>query len=257
MTGLLLGAPRRSAGTAAAVAKRWIGWYLAHLNPDATIDDFQGAPGALKATGKRDSTDAYAGTFLSLARAYVEQTGDDRTLLDRFPLVQRVADAALRTQKRSGLTDARPDYAVAYLMDNCEVSTGLDDFSAFCRSVRKRTEAADYAERAGKVLAGIDNWLWDQTLGCYAWALHPDGKLESGLARWYPDWMANLMAVALLPEEERRNDLLVRLRRQFAAAPFPTPWKDEGARRRLAIGNTNDLEMVVWRGASSSPDTTR
>ena len=46
-------------------------WYAAHLNPDGTIDDHRGLPGALRPTGHYDSSDSYAATFLWLAQAYL------------------------------------------------------------------------------------------------------------------------------------------------------------------------------------------
>src|SRR5688500_3475789 len=39
-------------------ARHWTRWYDAHRNLDGTIFDYEGTPGAWKATGKYDSTDS-------------------------------------------------------------------------------------------------------------------------------------------------------------------------------------------------------
>lgn len=239
--GLLLGAPPRSRSQAASVAKKWIVWYTSHLNKDGTIDDHKGAPGALKATGKYDSSDAYSATFLSVALAYHEQTGDAQTLIDRYPTLLKIAEAALMTQQKSGLTHARPDYPVAYLMDNVEVWQGLSHFARLSRNIRQRQEHRQYTAEAEKLFAAIEQWLWTPTEGVYAWALHPDGKRETGIGKWYPGMMGNLMAIALLPVEERRDALLNRLSPQVTV-----PEK---------INKSEPLERLIWWSLATIPHT--
>lgn len=238
--GLLLGAPPRSRSVAASVSKNWIAWYTAHLNKDGTIDDHKGPTGALKATGKYDSSDAYAATFLSAAFAYHEQTGDAQTLIDRYPLLLKIAEAALLTQQRSGLTNARPDFPVAYLMDNLEVWQGLGHFARLSRNLRKRQEHRRFTAEAEKLFAAIEQWFWTPTEGVYAWALHPNGKRDTGIDRWYPGMMANLMAIAVLPVEERRDALLKRLEPQLNI-----PEK---------IDKSEPLERFIWWALAAIPN---
>lgn len=237
--GALLGAPPRSRTQAADLAKRWIRWYAGHLNKDGTIDDYKGPADALKATGKYDSSDAYAATFLAVCYAYHEQTGDAPLLFEHWDQVRQVAAAVLLTQQKSGLTHARPDYPVAYLMDNVEVWYGLNAFTRLCRNMRKKQEQKTYAEEVERVFNAIEQWFWSPTEGHYSWALHPNGKRESGLDKWYPHQMANLLTIALLPSEERRTALL---KRMGSIVTFPDK-----------ITKTAELERLVYWALASFP----
>ena len=209
--GMLLGAPPRSRTQSAAVAKSWITWYTSHLGKDGTIDEFRGPASALKSSGRYDNSDGTAATFLSAAYAYHEQTGDAPTLLDRYEQLQSIAEAALRTRQKSGLTHARADHPVAYLVNNLEVWQGLNHFSRLSKNVRKRRESLEYAGEAEKQFDAIEQWLWTPTEGVYAWALHPNGKRETSIEKWRPGMEANMAAIAMLPVEERRDALLKRL----------------------------------------------
>lgn len=222
--GLLLGAPPRSRSQSAAIAKGWILWYTSHLNKDGTLDDHRGPAGALKSTGRYECSDAYAGTFLSAAFAYHEQTGDAPTLLDRYPTLLKIAEAALMTQQKSGLTHVRPDQQVAHLLNNLEVWQGLNHFARLSRNMRKRQEHRQFTEEAEKLFNAIEQWFWTPTEGAYAWALHANGKRETALEKWRPGMLANLTAIAVLPVEERRTALLKRL------APVLS-WPDQISRR--------------------------
>lgn len=237
--GVLLGAPPRSRSASAEIAKKWILWYTSHLNKDGTIDDYRGPAGALKATGKYDSSDAYAATFLAVCYAYHEQTGDAPLLFAHWDRIMRVAEACLLTQQKSGLTHARPDYPVAYLMDNVEVWYGLNAFQRLCRNMRKKQEQRRFAEEADRVFAAIEQWFWSPTEGHYSWALHPNGKRESGLDRWYPHQMGNLLTIALLPAEERRTALLKRL---GSIVTFPEK-----------ITKTGEAERLIYWALASFP----
>ena len=46
-------------------AWRWFGWYQAHMDAQGFVADYAMRDGVLTSTGFMDSTDAYAGTFLS------------------------------------------------------------------------------------------------------------------------------------------------------------------------------------------------
>lgn len=239
--GLMHGAPPARRSQAQDVAKKWLRWYAAHLNADATMDDHTGTPGALKPTGKYDSSDAYAGTFLSAFGAYMDRTGDGVLFQELFPAAKRIAAASRLTLQKSGLTHARPDYPVAYLMDNVEVWHGLDAYARLCETLGKKAEAKESRLQADALFDAIDRWMWQPQEGVYAWAIHPSGKREAGLDKWYPCQMANLMAVALLPEGERRNDLMTRLRVRLQPAP---EIRDATARAAAPF----DLEHDVWWG---------
>jgi hypothetical protein len=231
--GLLIGTPPSTRGDAARVARSWIAWYATHINANGTMDDHRGTPGALKPTGKADSTDSYAATFQTVVWAYLARTGDQRTVAGIEEKLAKIAKAALLTMQPSGLTNSRPDYPVAYLMDNVEVWQGLDSWVRTAGLLGRKDEAAEARKQADALLATIDEKLWLPQEGNYAWAMHPSGKREGGLEKWYPAQMANLMAMAVLPLNDRRSDLFVRMDRRFQ--PLPVKIEDVGS-----------LEKALW-----------
>src|SRR5438309_8811545 len=96
-----------------------------------TIYDFKVSGSTETPTNDADSTDSYAATFLSLAWAYWK-TGDPnarayiQTL--KYPL-DCIGGVIVQTKQPNGLTWAKPDYQIQYLMDNCEVYRGLRDLA--------------------------------------------------------------------------------------------------------------------------------
>src|SRR3569833_2251556 len=231
--GLLIGTPPSTRGEAARIARSWITWYAAHVNANGTMDDHRGLPGALKPTGKADSTDSYAATFLTVVWDFLARTGDQRPVVEIQEKLAKIAKAALLTMQSSGLTNSRPDYAVAYLMDNVEVWQGLDSWARTASFLKQKDAAAEARKQADSLLATIDEKLWLPQEGSYAWAMHPSGKREGGLDKWYPAQMATLMAMAVLPINERRSDLFVRMERRFQ--PLPAKIEDVGS-----------LEKALW-----------
>lgn len=250
--GLLLGVPPRYRSDAAMVGQKWIRWYCAHANPNGTIDEHRGPEDALKPAGRAANTDATAATFLAVVAAHYDQTGDDRTIIGAWDRITKVAEAILITLQKNGLTYARRDEPVAYLVNNAEVWAGFDAFSKLCNRIRKKDEGKEYAAQAEALLAAIDNWLWQQKEGLYGWALRSNGKLEAGLDKWSPQWVAQLAAIALLPEDERRNDLRTRLMTKFPyfgeQAPVANPFGRRPEPLPAKIENAKDLEMTVWWG---------
>ena len=86
-----------------------------------------------------DATDAYAGTFLSLACAYY-QTGDGNAQSYITSIqppnsnrLDYVGEVIVHTKQSNGnnLTWARPDYNIEYLMDNCEAYRGCATWPVF------------------------------------------------------------------------------------------------------------------------------
>jgi hypothetical protein len=260
VTGLLLGAPPRSRTDAATVARAWMRWYTANLNADGTIDVHRGVAGSLKPSGDPEGQDARAGSFLTVAGAYLDVTGDSATLLAFYPKLLRVAQAAVHTLQRSGLAAPRPGAKTLYLTNNVEVWRGFDAFSRLSVLLRKRDEEREYRAQADALLTAIDRWFWVQSQGQYAWAFHVEGGQDAGLARWSPNWTANLAAVAELPEDERRTDLYGRLFRQFPTQ-FPQKKGTEGTFLSRLLGkaavapgtieDAGDLQMLVAWGLAA------
>jgi hypothetical protein len=194
--------------------RRYLQWYLQHLNrPDrsgvvGTVYDYDydpvrcsGTPQRHPVTGERpkyDSTDAYAGTFLTLVTAYAQAAPGDRDLL-RSPAVRvdldAVADVVGATRRPSGLSGATPIYPAEYLMDNVEAQRGIADYAWLLQEVLGDPAAGQRrAAQAAGIRDAIEARLWQgsRTAGMYGWAadqLSPSGE------RWFPDSVAQLWPV--------------------------------------------------------------
>ncbi len=197
-----------------AVAK-WLHWYAQHLNPDGTMDDYRRQDGKLQPTGDCDSTDSYAATFLEALYRYFEVSRDRKVIETLYPAVVKTTGAIRLTLQEDGLTWAKPTYHVKYLMDNVEVYRGWQSAASLAQATSHRQEASALRKRAEGTLQAIEGSLFLESKGYYAWAMYENGILETRLERWYPDVMAQLMAIAWLPASARRKGLFARLCKQF------------------------------------------
>ena len=185
------------------VVQNWMKWYIGHLNVNdtwglsGTTYDYSYNNGAETSLVNADSTDSYAATFLSLALAYYN-TGDAgaqayvRSISSQLDLIGGVL---AKTQQSDGLTWAKPDYQIKYMMDNCEVYRGLRDVAqlfqtAFNGSARAQT----YNAMADASMQGIMGMY----LGNGSWAVYKDGVgslFAPHLGTWYPDATAQMFPV--------------------------------------------------------------
>lgn len=215
------------------MVQNYLRWYLGHLNHpdtsgvDGTVYDYDYDPATCAGdvqtdplTGTApsfDSSDAYAGTFLSLVAAYARADPGAAVFL-AAPAVREgldsVAGAILATLRPSGLTAATPTYDAEYLLDNVESQQGLDAYAWLLASVFGDADGGrNRAAQAAGIRAAIETRLW--RAGGYAVAAD-DGP--PSWERWYPDSIAQLWPVW---------DLLgPPARRESAWATFQAHWPD-------------------------------
>jgi len=191
-----------------AAVEKWMRWYVAHLNAtDAwninnggTIYDYDvDGEGVETPRHDADSTDAYAATFLSLARMYFESGDTNAKAYIRSikTNLENIADVEFKTAQSDTLTVAKPNYPVRYLMDNIEVWRGLTDFalleaSAWGDAGKQRL----YSAQAARIASSIESEMWNQAAGWYCTAVHEDGTKETiHWAEWYPDSVAQLFPI--------------------------------------------------------------
>jgi hypothetical protein len=182
-----------------AQVQAWMRWYLNHINYPAdkwglacTIYDFKVSGSNETSTNDADSTDSYAATFLSLAWAYWK-TGDPnaRAYIQslKYPL-DCVGGVIVQTKQANGLTWAKPDYQIQYLMDNCEVYRGLRDLANIFDQAFQDANGRDfYNAHASDVFNGIQSHLWDSGNNNY---LTYVGAPPTDWGTWYPDSTAQL-----------------------------------------------------------------
>lgn len=196
-------------------ALKWVRWYEAHMNPDGTIDDWAGSGQRWQSTNNRDSTDAYAATYLSLVERIFMALHDRRWLSERRPFVERAVGAIRLTLQPNGLTTAKPDWPVMYTMDNVETASGLRSAATLAEAAgwkELRNEAARLAQSMEHAIQAV---LWDTSSSTFLVGVQTDGARVRAGSDWYPSVMANLMAAAWLPGTERTVQLFRRLYQQY------------------------------------------
>jgi hypothetical protein len=182
----------------------WMKWYINHLNwPDkwglyGTMYDYSVNNGAETATQTADSTDSYAATFLTVVwNAW--RTGDSSAqsyILGLSYQLDMIGGVLVQTQQGDGLTWAKPDYQIKYLMDNCEAYRGLRDLaSIYQNAFGDSTKAAYYNAAADSMLNGILGMWLNGT-----WAVYKDdlGRLAApNMGTWYADATAQMFPVLM------------------------------------------------------------
>ena len=167
-----------------------------------TVPDFEDAQ--FQRPRQPDSHDAYAGTLLSLAAAYVRRTGDYDWLRYQRDMLKAVARANITEQikgKESAipglvrvfqkgskhLNTGEPLPDTGYLMDNCEAYAGLRDFAEVLDRIGD-AHGPFFREVSMEIAAGI-HALYLEEVGAYRWADYaPDMPGEA----WYPDLMSQV-----------------------------------------------------------------
>ena len=181
----------------ADAAWRWLAWYQAHQDAAGFVTDYDvTADGTEISTRTYDSTDAYAGTFLT-AVAATWQADPDRGRLNSLARGISKAVAAIEaTQRADGLTWAKPAYKVKLLMDNAEAYGGLRSAVTLASALGEPALAARAATDARRMAAGVASW-WNPRSGGFDWAR--DSRGRNTATSWtvlYPDAMENAWAVA-------------------------------------------------------------
>ena len=174
----------------------WLAWYRAHMDTRGFVTDYVVRNGQLVSTGFMDSTDAYAATFLMALRDTYRADPSLTRLRANRAAVTAAIKAIEATQDADGLTWAKPDWHVKYLMDQAEVYAGLLAGAEIAKTLndlalRKRALADSVRVRDGVAR------LWDGTANAYDWAVHGDGARTG--ASWsvlYPDALQQAWAVA-------------------------------------------------------------
>jgi len=195
-------------------------WYTAHMNPDGSIYDYnKGSVEAPEPSGDADSEDAYAGVFLYGAYIHYRAVqAIDKVRADEFLtrielFCRKAANLIISLQEPDGLTLAKRDYPIQYLMDNLEAYEGL--------KALRQLGLVGFEEYAEKIATATNRYLWLQE-GYFAWAKDPhDDTVSSGWDKWYPDKMANTWAIYFnFIGQEKRDIIYGALRQEFSEPKY-------------------------------------
>ncbi len=186
--GLVEAAKQTGDPTYSRAAWAWLSWYAAHEDSNGYVTDYDvDADGIETSTGDEDSTDAYAGTFLSAVRATYLVDPDLGKLQEVRAGIAGAVHAIETTLDVDGLTWAKPTWHVKYLMDQAETYDGLVSAAELASDLGDSELAAAADTDAGAMKAGIAS-LWDAPTGAYDWA-KSSGVNTTDWSVLYPDAM--------------------------------------------------------------------
>lgn len=217
-------------------AMNWVDWYKTRQNQDGTIYDSQGSASDWKSTGQFDSTDSYAAVYIDLLNSIWSACSDKNWLKAQKPSIDRAMAGIRLTLQKNGLTLAKPGYPVMYAMDNIEVLLGLRSAAVLYQALGDSYSSATTKALADGVEKAIQELIWSKELGYYRVGIQLDGGKMEGLKDWYPDVMANLMAIGWLPPAKQNQELFETLKDRFG------PMMPE------TVKSVDDLDHLVWWG---------
>ncbi len=187
-------------------ARRWLEWYVNHMNADGTVYDYTGLYPDHKPTGDYDSTDSYAATFILAVWRYYRVTGSRDFLTQMYPYVVKALGAIDLTYGRDGLTFAKPGWPVKYLMDNAEVWLGLAAGWSISATLGDIAYENLFAFLADKTMDGLRNQFWLSDEGYYAMSIQSDGTKYTRMDTWYPDALSNILFLAVTGSTDNSLD---------------------------------------------------
>ncbi|MCY3020697.1 MAG: hypothetical protein NTW87_16895 [Planctomycetota bacterium] len=191
--------------------ERWLLWYAANQEADGTICDQEGTVAAYKSNGRKDSTDAYAATFLMAAWRYSQARGE-KPRSEIVDAARKALSAIEAVAQEDGLTIAKPGWPMKYLMDNVEVHGGLHEGALFFDAVDSKKEAKNARRLAARIAVGLGRF-WSEERQYYEVALDTKGVYSGGFKKSYPDGLAQLFALAHIAPP--RPELWARVRKTF------------------------------------------
>ena len=246
--------------------KKYMDWHFAHLNTatsdyngvDGTIYDYEikmsaGSIVGETALGSYDSTDSYAATFLMVLNKYYDKTGDSTYIISNLDGIQRIVNAMLSTLHK-GLTMAKPDYEIKYLMDNCEVYAGAKaGAELFAKIDCNGSDALKSMceDAADDIYNTVEGKLWKNIGGYYKVAVQKSLNLDAVVFSWneyYPSATAQLFPIAfglIAPDSDRALKLYDRFCEEYDWENFDYPDAFYWGSNVYAAALVNDVESVV------------
>lgn len=202
---------------------KWLEWCAANQTPQGYWNDFEGTFSRYQSNGKVDAWDSSAALFLTVVGRFYQTGGKVSPAVLK---ATRKALACLESVKSDdGLTWAKPDYRVKYLMDNIEVHQGLTGVVKLLKANRLETEA-NKANQFADTIQGQLGGYWLDSEKQFAYVLFENGIREGGLAKTYPHGLAQLFGIASVKAD---RDLFEKLTVTFK--PETEPFAAFGSER--------------------------
>lgn len=223
---------------------KWLAWRVTNQEEGGFWFDHTGTNAGYKSNKKVDAHDSSAALFLVVLDRYRQAGGK---------VTEALRDAAKRSHEciraladRDGLTFAKPDYKVKYLMDNIEVEGGLLAASRVFAALGDPARAKAATGQAEQIARGLKKYWEAKDEKRFAWALHPSGQYDGGFAALYPHGLAQLFGCAFLAPE---RDAFLAVEKKF---PPETTAAGTGAERFLiAVSRCDAGSVSKWRATTA------
>ena len=254
--------------------KMYMDWHFDHLN--TADEDFNGLDGTIydyKVTMKNgqiveekistpekadsyETTDSYAATFLTVVYKYFLKTQDSDYLVTNARDLERITNVMFATLQ-NGLTYAKPNHLIKYLMDNCEVYEGFLASSRIFEELvlRGKTEYTAMRDKCGElsftVRDNINTKLWNYVGNHYKTALIAFVDLPRKYFSWniyYPQATSQLFPIicgVIDPSTDRAKHLYESFCNSFHWQAFEYPDDFYWGANVQAAANMNALESVT------------
>ena len=253
---------------------RYMDWHLEHLN--TAEEDFNGLDGTIydyvitmkdgrieseavshpDNADSYDTTDSYAATFLTVVYKYFRQTGDREYLVSHAEELERITDVIF-SNLQDGLTYAKPNHRVKYLMDNCEVYEGAVAAAGIFDEIvlSGRAEYVDLRDDCAELVSVIRNninyKLWNFVGGYYSPGIAAYVGVPTKIFSWslyYPQATSQLFPIicgVIEPDTERAQYLYGEFCESFEWERFDYPDAFYWGANVYAAAVMNDLDRVV------------
>ena len=193
--------------------KKWMTWYMAHLNTDGSVYDYYASNYTgnvtYTSTNDFDSIDSYAATFMTLAKRLCDVSPSDKIWLTKNYSAQLIliGKALSLVTEPNGLTIAKPSYQVEYTMDNSEVNEGLADMVWLSQKVITGGDPAYWQTLLTNNTHAIETDLWNTSNGRYF--MYKDGPVANW-STFYADATCQLYPIwcgVIQPDSQRAQSL--------------------------------------------------
>lgn len=253
---------------------RYMDWHLGHLN--TAEEDFNGLDGTIydyvitmkdgrivsedisepDNADSYDTTDSYAATFLTVVYKYLCKTGDSEYLVSHAEDLERIV-SVIFSNLQNGLTYAKPNHRVKYLMDNCEVyegavaAAGIFEEIVNCGKNEYASVRDDCRELISTVKESINSKLWNYVGGYYRPGITAYVSIPTKIFSWdlyYPQATSQLFPIicgVIEPETKRAQSLYSKFCDSFEWEHFDYPDDFYWGANVYAAAVMNDLDRVV------------
>ena len=258
----------------ADIVVKYMDWHFDHLNTKE--EDFNGLDGTIydyKVTMKNgeiveeristpenadsyDTTDSYAATFLTVVNKYFYTTGDSEYLVAHAQDLERIANVMFATLQ-NGLTYAKGNHRVKYLMDNCEVYEGAIAATRIFEEIvlKGKTEYTHMRDNCNDLIntvkENINTKLWIPLGKYYTPGITAYVRIPTKLFSWdkyYPHATSQLFPIicgVIEPDTDRAKHLYEKFCENYHWEAFEYPDDFYWGANVQAAAVMNDLDSVV------------